>query len=324
MASRRLILQSAAASLAAGTFPCVLADAPFPNRPIRFIVPLAPGTGTDTSARHVARHLQEIAGQPVVVDNRPGANGFIAAQGLLSAPADGYTVLIGNSSLLAVNTALFKKMPYDPVEDFTPLSMVLRAPLVLLVPGDSPYKDVPSLLAAARANPGKLNYGSGSTGYQLMTELFCEEAKINVAHVPFKSSVAALSAVMAGTVQMAFIDITGVLEVVKGGHVRALAIATEKRSPIAPGIPTATEVGVPGYTASFWSAAVVSSKTPKPEADRLSRMIQQVVALPDTFETFGRMGAEQMIGGPADVRSRQLGEIQQWKRVASSINLEPQ
>src|SRR3954468_23837176 len=140
----------------------------YPSRPIKFVVPFPPGSGTDTSARYFGRKLTELTGQPVVVENRPGANGFIAVQQVLSAPANGYTVFVGSNSTLAVNVALFKKLPYNPQVDLAPLSMMMRAPALVVVPPQSPYKSLPDLVAAAKAQPGKLNHGGGSAGYQLM------------------------------------------------------------------------------------------------------------------------------------------------------------
>jgi len=165
--------------------------APLPdaaNRPIRFVVPFPPGSGTDTSARYFARKLTELSGQPVVVDNRAGGNGFIAVRAVLAAPADGSTVFVGSNSTLAVNVALFKSLPYDPVADFAPLSMLMRSPALLVVPGQAEQQTLGDLISAARARPDALNYGAGSAGYQLMAELFNDAARVQTHHVPFKGA----------------------------------------------------------------------------------------------------------------------------------------
>mgnify|MGYP000290616611 FL=1 len=195
----------------------------FPSKPVKFVVPFPPGSGTDTSARYFAKKFTELTGQTVVVDNKPGANGFIAVRNVLGAPADGYTVFVGSNSTLAVNVALFKSLPYDPVTDFAPLSMMMRAPALLVVPAQSSYNSVGELVAAAKAQPGKLDYGSGSAGYQLMAELFNDVAGVQLFNVPFKGASEAMTAVASGTVHMAFADITGASELVKGGKLRALA-----------------------------------------------------------------------------------------------------
>ena len=221
----------------------------FPNKPIKFIVPFPPGSGTDTSARYFGKKLGDLTGQPVVVENRPGANGFIAVRALLAAPADGYTVFVGSNSTLAVNVALFKKLPYDPQVDMSPLSMMMRAPTLVVVPVNSPYKTMLELVTAARAQPGKLNYASGSAGYQLMAESLNDNAKIETHNVPFKGASEALVAVVSGTVDMAFSDITAAYELVKGGKLRALAVASDRRAPALPLVPSMAEAGVPGFTA---------------------------------------------------------------------------
>ncbi|WP_369794705.1 Bug family tripartite tricarboxylate transporter substrate binding protein [Polaromonas sp. JS666] len=178
----------------------------FPSKPIKFIkfiVPFPPGSGTDTSARYFGKKLGELTGQPVVVENRPGANGFIAAKALLSAPADGYIVFVGSNSSLAVNVALFKKLPYDPQTDMAPLTMMMRAPTVLVVPPNSPYKTLADLIGAAKAQPGKFNYAAGSAGYQLMLEALNDSAHLDIRNVPFKGASEALIAIASGSVDMA-------------------------------------------------------------------------------------------------------------------------
>ena len=187
---RRLLslaaLPLASALLVVAAAPAAAQD--FPSKPIRFIVPFPPGSGTDTSARYFGRKLQELTGQAVVVENKPGGNGFIAVKTVLSAPADGYTVFVGSNSTLAVNVALFKSLPYDPVADLAPLTMMMRSPALLVVPAASAYKSLGELVAGAKARPDALNYGAGSAGYQLMAELFNDAAKVQTHHVPFKGA----------------------------------------------------------------------------------------------------------------------------------------
>ena len=262
---RRLIQQLAAASLL-GLACLGMASAQaqdFPSKPLKFVVPFPPGSGTDTSARYFAKKFTEITGQTVVVDNKPGANGFIAVRAVLSAPADGYTVFVGSNSTLAVNVALFKSLPYDPVADFSPLSMLMRSPALLIVPGQGAHKTMSELIGNAKAQPGVLNYGAGSAGYQLMAESFNDAAKVQTTGVPFKGASEAVTAVASGTVNLAFAEMTSAQELVKSGKLRALAVASEKRSPALPQVPTASEAGLPGFTAYTWVAAAVSSRPPK-------------------------------------------------------------
>ncbi|WPB58396.1 tripartite tricarboxylate transporter substrate binding protein [Xylophilus sp. GOD-11R] len=312
-----------AAGLLAGGFALTAsAQGDFPSRPVRFVVPFGPGSGTDTSARYFARKFQDMTGQPVVVDNKPGGNGFIAVRQVLDAPADGYTVFIGSNSTLAVNVALFKKLPYDPASDFAPLSMMMRAPAVLVVPPSSPYQSLAQLVAAAKAEPGKLNYGSGSAGYQLMAELFNDMAAVDTRQVPFKSAAEALTAVASGTVDLSFADITAALELVKGGRVRALAVAADRRAGALPMVPTTAEAGLAGYAASVWVAATVSARTPPATAEKLATLFTQIERLPETREFYARLGAETMAGGAEEMKSFQAQDIAQWKRIAVKARIE--
>ncbi|MEY3872798.1 MAG: hypothetical protein RLZZ296_1793, partial [Pseudomonadota bacterium] len=206
----------------------------FPNKPIKFVVPFPPGSATDTSARYFAKKLSEMTSQPVIIENKAGGNGFIAVRAVLSAPADGYTVFIGSNSTLAVNTALFKTLPYDPIADFSPLTMMVRAPALLIVPGGSSHTTLTELIAAAKAKPGALNYAHGSAGYQLMAELFNETANVKTYGVPFKSATDSVVAVASETVQLAFVEITSAQELVKSGKLRALAVASANRIAVLP------------------------------------------------------------------------------------------
>jgi len=296
----------------------------FPARPIRFVVPFPPGSGTDTSARYFAKKLGELVGQSIVVDNKVGGNGFIAVRAVLSAPADGYTVFIGSNSTLAVNAALFKALPYDPVADFAPLSMLMRSPALLIVPGDSPQRTLKELVNEAHNHPGQLNFGAGSAGYQLMAESFNDSAKINTVHVPFKGASEAVSAVSAGTVQFAFAEMTSAQELVKAGKLRALAVASDRRVAALAGVATANEAGLPNFTAYTWVAAVVHAKTPKPEADKLAQLFTQIEREAETREFYERIGAQVMNGGPEEMRQFQNSEIQLWKRIAIKAKVELQ
>ncbi len=296
----------------------------FPSRAIRFVVPFPPGSGTDTSARYFAKKLTEATGQTVVVDNKPGANGFIAVRAVLSAPADGYTVFVGSNSTLAVNAALFKTLPYDPQADLAPLTMMMRSPALIIVPGQTGVKTLDELIAEARSKPGQLNFGAGSAGYQLMAESFNDMAKLNTVHVPFKGASEAVTAVSAGTVQFAFAEMTSAQELVKSGKLRALAVASERRVPSLNTVPTTTEAGLPGFTAYTWVAAMVHAKTPKAETDKLANLMTAIERLPETREFYERMGAEVMNGGPEEMRNFQAAEIQLWKRIAIKAKVEQQ
>ncbi|CAN7709690.1 tripartite tricarboxylate transporter substrate binding protein [Pseudorhodoferax sp. LjRoot39] len=322
MPHRRALLGLAAALTCLASVPAQAQD--FPHKPIKLVVPFPPGSGTDTSARYFGKKLSELTGQPVVVENKAGANGFIAVQAVLAAPADGYTVFVGSNSTLAVNVALFKSLPYDPVTDFAPLSMMMRSPALLIVPGSSPHKSLADLTAAAKARPTALNYGAGSAGYQLMAELFNDAARVQTTHVPFKGANEAVAAVAGGTVDLAFAEMTSAQEMVKSGRIRALAVASDKRTVALPEVTTATEAGLPGFTAYTWVGAMVSAKTPKAEADKLAALLTQIERLPETRAFYERIGAEVMQGGPQEMRAFQAEEIRLWKRIAAQAKVELQ
>jgi len=223
-----------------------------------------------------------------------------------------------------VNAALFKSLPYDPVADFAPLSMLMRSPALLVVPGQAEQQTLGDLISAARARPDALNYGAGSAGYQLMAELFNDAARVQTHHVPFKGAGEAVTAVVGGTVQFAFAETTSAQELIKGGKLKALAVASERRVPALPGIPTATEAGLPGFSAYTWVAAMVSAKTPRAEVDRLAALFTRIEGLPETREFYERLGAEVMSGGPEEMRAFQASEIQLWKRIAQKARVELQ
>ncbi len=307
-------------ALGAALSPAAQAQA-FPSKTIKFVVPFGPGSGTDTSARYFARKLQDLTGQAVVVENKPGANGFLAVKQVLAAPADGYTVFIGSNSTLAVNAALFKELPYDPVKDLSPLTMMMRAPAMLVVPPNAPYGDLKGLLAHARANPGKVNFGAGSAGYQLMGELLNDKAGLQTVHVPFKSAGETMTAVASGTVDYAFAEVTAVLELAKGGRLKILAVANDKRVANAPDVPTMGEAGLPGYEAYSWVGAMVSAKTPAAETAKLAELFTTISKMDETRAFYERLGATPMTGGPAQMHEFQKAEIALWKRIVTQAKV---
>jgi len=320
---RNLVLSAAVACIGLPLPVEVLAQE-FPSRVIKFVVPFPPGSGTDTSARYFGKKLSDLTGQAVVVENRPGGNGFIGVQSVLSAPPDGYTVFVGSNSTLAVNVALFKKLPYDPQTELAPLTMMMRAPAILAVPPNSPYKSMTELVEAAKTQPGRLNYAAGSAGYQLMAELFNELAGIKPEHIPYKGANEALASVASGTVDLTFADITAALGLIRGGRIRALAIASDRRAPALPDVPTASEDGLPGYRAYVWVGAMVSAKTPRVETERLATLLTKIAQMPETREFYEGQGAEAIGGGPGEMQEFQAAEIKLWKEIAAKAKVELQ
>ncbi len=315
------VLAGAALLAVGGTFAPAAQAQGFPSKTIKFVVPFGPGSGTDTSARYFARKLQDLTGQAVVVENKPGANGFLAVKQVLQAPADGYTVFIGSNSTLAVNAALFKELPYDPQADFAPLTMMMRSPAMLAVTPTAPYGDLKGLLAHAKAHPGVVNFGAGSAGYQLMGELLNDAAQVQTVHVPFKGAGETMTAVAGGTVDYAFAEVTAVLELAKGGRVKVLAVASDKRVAAAPDVPTAAEAGLPGFEAYTWVGAMVSAKTPAAETAKLAELFTAISKMDETRAFYERLGATPMTGGPAQMREFQKNEIALWKRIVQQAKV---
>jgi len=320
--SRRRFLGLTAAALAAfgaatplATSAAESADA-FPARPIRFIVPFPSGSGTDTTARMFAKKIGELTGQGVVVENKPGGNGFIGVRTALSAPPDGYTVLIGSNSTLSTNAATFRKLPYDPLTDFAPISLLSRGPCVIIVPANSPYRTLTELLKDARKHPGALNYGSGSISYTIYTEWLNELARTKTTAVPYKGAGDVINGVMAANVDFAVVDASGAFELVRGGKLRALAFTAPQRSPLLPEVPSIAEAGLPDFLARNWVAAAVSAKTPPAVVKRLHDLFAQAGNAPDVRDYYTRLSAELILSSPAEMRQYQKDEIQRWKRLA--------
>lgn len=296
----------------------------YPQRPIRFIVPFPAGTGTDLSARHFAKKLSELTGQPVIVDNRAGANGFTAAVAVKTAPADGYTLLFGSNSSLATNLALFKSVPYDPMVDFAPISAVMKAPMLLVVPPNSPFRTARDYVDEAKREPGKINQGSGSAGYQLMGELFSERAGIKVVNVPYKGVPETLLGIMSGQVDAAVAEISAAVELVKAGKVRVLMVGSEARLPAIPEVPTAAEAGFPGFTGYAWAGAVAPAATPAPVLDKLSNWFVRILAMPETRQFYAAQNVQIMSGGQEEMRPFWKEQIELWQRIAVSAKIEKQ
>ncbi len=321
---RRLLLALAAATLACCPQLASAQAADYPNRVIRLIVPFAAASGSDLSARHFAKRLTELTGQPVVVDNRAGGNGFPAVQAVKAAPADGYTLLFGSSSTLATNLALFKTLPYDPLADFAPISAVMKTPSLLVVSPSSPYKTIGDVVDAAKKSPGKLNAGTGSAAFQLAAELFMEKTGVKMLNVPYKGVPEVLLAVMSGQVELGFVEISASAELIRTGKLRPLVVASDQRLPSFSNIPTSADAGIPGFTAYTWIAAVAPAATPKPIVDKLSALFMRILASQDTKDFYAAQNVQIMSGGADEMRSFWREQIELWKRIAATAKIELQ
>jgi tripartite-type tricarboxylate transporter receptor subunit TctC len=296
------ILRHAAFLVLCGAAAGAFAQA-YPSKPIHIVVGFPPGGGNDIIARLVGAKMQENWEQPVVIDNKPGANSIIAAEFVAKSAPDGYTLLVNATGGMSVNPVLYAKLPYDPLKDFIPISMVGSFPLVLVVNPSVPAKSVTELIAYAKANPGKLNYSSGSTAFQVASEMFKQMTGTDIKQIPYKGSVQSISAVMAGDVQMTIVDTPPLVPQIKSGRVRALAVTSARRAGAMPDLPTIAESGVPGYEMALWIGVFAPAGTPQDVAAKLNAEVARIVNLPDTREKLAGMGVE-----PLGNSSEQMAE----------------
>lgn len=294
------------------------------SRGIRFIVGFPPGSTTDTVARFYAERLARRIGQPVVVDNRPGGQGFIGIAAMQAAPADGYTVLIGSTSTLATNAALFRQLPYDPVRDLEPLTMMLGIPALIVVAANGPFRTLGDLRDAASRAPGTLNYASGAASFVLMTELFNQLAGIRTNNIPYRGVPDAVTAVIGGQVDFAVADVTSTLGLIQGGTLRPLLVVADRRVPVLPDVPSAPEAGLVGLEAMTWVGAAVAPQTPAPLRRILTDELVAIVEEPGTAAHFEPRGGVILPVGPGAMRRFQVNNIALWRDVAARAGVVPQ
>jgi tripartite-type tricarboxylate transporter receptor subunit TctC len=289
----------------------------FPEKPIRFVIGFTPGGPSDILARALGQKLAERWNQQVVIENRPGAGGNVAAEAVARSAPDGYTWLLGNNSILATNQSLYRQLGYDPVKDFAPVSLVALQPNILVVNPQVPANSVMELVSLAKKHPGKLNYASSGSGAaaHLAGELFKTMAGVDLVHVPYKGAQPALTDVIAGQVQVMFATSASVIPFIKAGKLRALAVTTAQRSPSVPELPTVAEAGVPGFEAITWHGVVVPAATPAPLIERLNRDIVGVLRMPDLRERLATFGAEVVAGTPREFADYIAAEIPKWAKV---------
>ena len=289
----------------------------FPDKPVRFVIGFTPGGPSDILARAVGQKLAERWGQQVMIENRPGAGGNLAAEAVAKSAPDGYTWLLGNNSILATNQSLYKKLPYDPVKDFAPVALVAVQPNILVVHPSLSASSVSELVALAKQNPGKLNYASSGAGAaaHLAGELFKTMAGVDIVHVPYKGAQPALTDLIAGQVQLMFATSASVIPYVKAGRLRALAVTTAQRSPSVPELPTVSEAGLAGFEATTWHGVVVPMATPAPLVQRLNQDLNLVLGEKELKERLAGLGAEVLTGTPRDFADYIAREIPKWTKV---------
>lgn len=308
------------ASLAVGAAAlptAAFAQAPYPSKLITIVVPFSAGGTTDILARIVAQGLTTELGQSVVVDNRPGAGGNIGGVVAAKAPADGYTLFMGTVGTHAINASLYKKMGFDPVKDFAPLTRVANVPNLLVANPNQPFKTVKELIAYAKANPGKVNFGSSGSGssIHLSGELFKTMAKVDMVHVPYKGSAPAVTDLLGNQIGIMFDNMPSAIQHVRSGKLVPLAVTTAKRSPELPNVPTIAEAGVPGYEATSWFGMLAPAATPAPIVAKLNAALVKVLAQPDVKKKINDQGAEVYSETPAEFAAFIQQESVKWGKV---------
>jgi tripartite-type tricarboxylate transporter receptor subunit TctC len=312
--SKRQFLAACAASLLACGAPAVLAQANYPDQPIRLIVPFPPAGGTDTVARLLAEKITTAQGWNLVIDNRPGAGGNIGMDVLAKSKPDGYTLGVGQTANLAINPALYPKMPYAALKDFAPVALIAGQPLVLVVKAESPYKSLADLVAAAKAKSGGLSMasaGSGTVGH-LAGELFAQRAGVKFLHVPYKGAAPAATDLMSGQVDLFFATPQSAIPLMQGNRLRALAVTSSKRVPVLPDVPTVDESGYKGFEATDWKALVAPAGTSPEIIKRLNAAVEKALSQPDTLSKLLAEGSVPLGGTPERFTQFLKAESVRW------------
>ena len=298
------------------------AELAYPVKPVRVIAPSSPGSGIDFVGRFVAQGLTDSTGQQFVVDNRAGAGGNIGAEVAAKAAPDGYTLFLGTSTHV-INVSLYKRLSYDFVRDFAPISRLTNGFYVIVVHPSVPVKNVKELIALAKARPGQLNFASAGNGNatHLAGELFKSIARVDIVHVPYKGTGPALVDLVSGQVQLMFSNFTAALPHIKSGKLRALAVTSERRTPSAPEIPTVTESGLPGYSVTSWYGLVAPARTPQPIIAKLNSEIVKVLKQPGIGDRLAANGAEPASDTPAEFEALIKSELAKWQKVIKNAGL---
>ena len=309
-----------ALSAAICVVPTAAAQSPYPSKPIRFVVPYPAGGPLDTIARLLSQKVSESVKQPVIVDNKPGAGGNIGADLVAKAAPDGYTILMGAVATHAINPALYASIPFDPVRDFVPVTQIASTPNVLVVHPSIPAGSVREFIAYAKQNPGKLNFGSGSTGSagHLAGELFKSMAGVDMTHVPYKGAAPAMQDLIGGQIQLMFDNLASSLGQVRAGKVKALAVTTAKRTALAPELPTVAESGLPGFDISTWFGVFAPAGTPREALDRLHAEFTRALAAPDVRQRILALGAEPVGNRPEEFAAYIRDEAAKYARLVKA------
>ena len=299
---------------------------PYPTKPIRFVIPYAPGGGTDLTARPIAVRLTERWGKSVILDNRPGGGGMIGAEIVAKSSPDGYTILISAASEMSINLVLYGKMPYDPVKDFQPVTLATTTPAILLAHPSLPVKSIKDLIALAKAKPSAVSYASVGIGSPMhfAGELMNSMVKIKMVHVPYKGAAPALVDLLGGHVPVGFVTLLAATPHVKSGKLRALGVTSAQRSTSLPDVPTVAESGLPGFDIVQWFAAWVPAQTPKDIIENLNVEMVRIIQSPDYKKRMLESGTEAVGGTAENLGAFQRSEIQKYRKIAEAAGIKPE
>ena len=301
-----------------------VAQSDYPNRPIKLVVGFAPGGSTDIVGRIVARHLGDKLGQPVVVENRAGAGGTIGADVVAKSPPDGYTLTLGTTSTHAIAAGAYSKLPYNPVSDFTPISLVAITPYLLVTNPQVPARTLPEFVTHAKGQAGKMNYGSAGNGTatHLSMEMLKDAAKVDMQHIPYKSNAEADRAILAGEVHAVFGSMPALLQNAKAGKVKPLAVGTATRSPALPDVPTVAEQGYPGFEAALWLGIMGPANMPRPVVEKLHKALTEVVAMPEFKAAMDTNGADAIASRtPDEFRDMLRGQVDKYVKITKAVGI---
>lgn len=296
----------------------------FPSKPFKLIVPFPAGSGVDASARRISQELAAKSGQAVVVENRPGASGFIAAQAAAHAEPDGHTLFITTNTTHGANSALFRKLPYDPIKDFEPVSRLFSSGLVLVVAPQSPYKDIHALLQAMRGKGSKFNFGTGNSSSRVAAEMLRLRTGAEALAIPYKGTPPAMTDLMGGLFDFMFVDMGPALPLIQTGKLRALATSGADRELLLREIPTLKESGLSDFEVTVWSAVFAPARTPKHVVDKLSVWIRSIVAEPAMRQIASQSGSRAKGSSPEELRLFVASEIRKWGEAIKAAGIEPE
>lgn len=323
--TRRTIMSAALGALMAAALPASAQQAAsFPSKPITFVVPFAAGSATDLIARALGQAVSQSTGQSVIVENKGGASGIIAAQAAARAPADGYTVLITTNTTHAANEHLYKKLPYNPVKDFVPLTGLGKGGQVLVVNASAPFNSVQELLEHAKKNPGKLSFGSGSSSSRMAGEMLKQLGGVDILHVPYKSNPLAITDLMGGQIDLMITDVSTGVPQIQAGKLKALGFSSEERSVMLPDVPTIAEAGVKGYSMGYWFAAYAPVGTPAEVTNKLSQLLGDAVQSKSAEGFYKQSGTTKWRGTSAELAKFQADETQKWGKVVKAAGIQPE